>query len=443
MADQNGYIDHEDQDRQNKTQNDFTDRDLPAAHDPHGKDVDDLFAVDHPLDLSFTKDKNYGNRAGAMGGYASDNDKPRVLTKQSIDELSGSISISDGSIVAKMQQIKKPDDDYSLQGSGAKQNRSMTGRVKRILTSDMKGDRSKMNDSQSTFLGNNPSFRQQIDCLSNLQHNRYDRQSTRKRRSITPMSLNYDDKLRLKSPTNAQRDGKNATLTTAANNGERTIQIAPGDQQTINNRKEKLQIYNEIDREWFNPDKPTNPMLFIDNEKQKVIINPGVPYISTSQNEIFERRIQLNKKEHLNKINPFIAAPEEEGEKSIYEGKKEESYIQCMYDPYQLKTTYLVKKVEEIEFDSDDEDAIILAQQPYETVMQTGFKDYLNHLNTKFLARRSDIIVSSTLSVTLTPEDDGFRPTHFAEIEDFEIWEYVMKRQEYRALKIQSNAIKS
>jgi len=42
--------------------------------------------------------------------------------------------------------------------------------------------------------------------------------------------------------------------------------------------------------------------------------------------------------------------------------------------------------------------------------MQTGFKDHLNHLSTKFIARRSDIIVSSTLSITLTPQDDGFVP---------------------------------
>ena len=32
-----------------------------------------------------------------------------------------------------------------------------------------------------------------------------------------------------------------------------------------------------------------------------------------------------------------------------------------MYDAFQLKTNYRVKKVEEIDFDSDDEDAIILA----------------------------------------------------------------------------------
>jgi hypothetical protein len=35
-------------------------------------------------------------------------------------------------------------------------------------------------------------------------------------------------------------------------------------------------------------------MDYIDNNKQKVLINPGVPYVSTSQNEIFERRIMKN-----------------------------------------------------------------------------------------------------------------------------------------------------
>ena len=109
-----------------------------------------------------------------------------------------------------------------------------------------------------------------------------------------------------------------------------------------------------------------------------------------------------------------------------------------MHNPYQLKMEYKVKKVVEIEFDSDDEDAVVLAQQPFETVMGTGFQDYLNHLSTKFLARRSDIIVTSTLSLTLTPEDDGYVPTHFALIDEAGIWEYVMKRQEYRAMAIQS-----
>jgi len=74
--------------------------------------------------------------------------------------------------------------------------------------------------------------------------------------------------------------------------------------------------------------------------------------------------------------------------------------------------------------------------------MQTGFNNYLNHLSTKFIARRSDIIVSSTLSITLTPVDDGFVPTAFALINEDELAEYVLRRQEYRSMQVLSNTLK-
>jgi len=51
-----------------------------------------------------------------------------------------------------------------------------------------------------------------------------------------------------------------------------------------------MKVYEEIDRNWFQLDKPTNPLDYIDKKRHKVIINPGVPYVSTSQNEIFEKR---------------------------------------------------------------------------------------------------------------------------------------------------------
>ena len=134
-------------------------------------------------------------------------------------------------------------------------------------------------------------------------------------------------------------------------------------------KKEKLRVYDEIDRDYFKKTKPSNPLEFIDTDKLKVMINPGVPYISTSQNEIFERRIKENEKELYNKINQFIAAPKNDIEVGIYEGAEEEAYIESAYLAYQLKTQYKHKQVEEIAWDSDDEDALILAQQPYETVM--------------------------------------------------------------------------
>lgn len=85
---------------------------------------------------------------------------------------------------------------------------------------------------------------------------------------------------------------------------------------------------------------------------------------------------------------------------------------------------------------------MILAEQPYETAMSTGFKDFLSHLSTKFVARRSDIIVSSTLSITLTPQDDGIVPTSFAQIEKTQIDKFIELKEEFRALKVVSNEIK-
>ena len=84
----------------------------------------------------------------------------------------------------------------------------------------------------------------------------------------------------------------------------------------------QIKLYGEIDRNFFSTEKPTNPMEYIDNDKQKVHINPGVPYVSTSQNEIFERRILLNQKEQLHQINPMITRvkTEVELERGPYSG---------------------------------------------------------------------------------------------------------------------------
>lgn len=90
----------------------------------------------------------------------------------------------------------------------------------------------------------------------------------------------------------------------------------------------------------FTSNMPTNPVDFMNNAKQKSIINPGVPYVSTSQHEIFEIRNLRNAKLEHNKQSQFIAPPEDDTEKGLYEGKKEESYIVCMHDPYQLKMEY-------------------------------------------------------------------------------------------------------
>ena len=91
-----------------------------------------------------------------------------------------------------------------------------------------------------------------------------------------------------------------------------------------------------------------------------------------------------------------------------------------------------IKKAEEFVFEDEDDDLLILQRQPYETVMSIGHNDYLDHDSTKFFARRSDIIVSSTMSITFMPVDD-FKKINFSEIGAEEIKQWVDLKQAYRA----------
>lgn len=160
---------------------------------------------------------------------------------------------------------------------------------------------------------------------------------------------------------------------------------------------------------------------------------------------MFELRLNMNEAEMLKKQNAFIAVNKDEddvpqADDSEYEEKIEELSLAQLFEPYQLKTCYKIKNVDEINWEmEEDEDALVLAEQPFETAMQVGFGDYLNHLNTKFRARRSDIIVSSTLSITLTPIESLVSPTHFCTITSEEKDLYVQQRNKYRALSILSN----
>jgi hypothetical protein len=114
-------------------------------------------------------------------------------------------------------------------------------------------------------------------------------------------------------------------------------------------------------------------------------------------------------------------------------------YIQPYFDPYQLKTCYEIRHEEQVEFDSDDEDCLILALQPFDTVMNVGYGHLLSHIPTKFRARRSDIIVSSTLSITLTPSDGDYKCKDHALMTAVELSQWCDKRSEFRAQSVYNN----
>lgn len=316
-----------------------------------------------------------------------------------------SLSLSDESIARKINELDEQNaiedespfdrtDEKNLKNSRFQrkqtkihQSKEINQTFKRMLTVGFKKEKDdkNMNETQSTFLGNQPSVKHQIDIFSNF-HNGKDAKKIKKQ--ISEAEKEKDSRqLQVGGPQTAVlRDQNNSKLN-----------------EQVKIKHDKQNLIAEIDKNYFTTEKPQDPIEFINAMTEKSAINPGVTYESTSQKEIFEIRNKLRQKEYLSSKNPFIAPPEDENDVGLYEGKQEESYIHVRFEAYQLKTLYRVKDVEEVDIGSDDEDAVVLQPQPYETTMSIGFKDYLNHLTTKFIARRSDIIVSSTLSITLTP----------------------------------------
>ena len=108
-----------------------------------------------------------------------------------------------------------------------------------------------------------------------------------------------------------------------------------------------------------------------------------------------------------------------------------------MYKAFQHKCCYQILAKEEVEFDEDDDDALILALQPFDTVMSIGYGHLLTHKPVKFVARRSDIIVSSTLSITLTPADSDYRVLDKALLTPDQTAIWCDKRCEYRGMNVQ------
>ena len=97
--------------------------------------------------------------------------------------------------------------------------------------------------------------------------------------------------------------------------------------------------------------------------------------MGTSVDEILEIRSQVNEAEFLQEDNKFLLAKyfldKQSGEEPIQDDDDE--YIKPQHDPYQLKTVYGITQDEEFEPYSDDEEAVQLELQPFDTATSIGF----------------------------------------------------------------------
>lgn len=69
--------------------------------------------------------------------------------------------------------------------------------------------------------------------------------------------------------------------------------------------------YDDFDKGVFSM-KRNDPYNMFDRKKQKITINPGVPYVSTSENDIFELRIKKEKKDNTGKFVKTVEAVQED-----------------------------------------------------------------------------------------------------------------------------------
>ena len=76
--------------------------------------------------------------------------------------------------------------------------------------------------------------------------------------------------------------------------------------ETHAKKKEMKKIYDDVDETFLAGDKPKDPFEIVDRRTQKIDINPGVPYKSTSHDEVFELRAKLVQERALAEKNKFL-----------------------------------------------------------------------------------------------------------------------------------------
>ena len=147
-------------------------------------------------------------------------------------------------------------------------------------------------------------------------------------------------------------------LSLGKRSGRGPTSVLSGKHQTKNKQK-AIELYKKIDDTFLDKSKKDAHKV-IDKKTQKIEINPGIPYVSTSQDAVFEIRNARNARMLGRQVNQYIAVPPDKDVDDEL-SEPENVYIRPKGQPYQLKNCYTIIEKQEIVFDDDDEDALILA----------------------------------------------------------------------------------
>lgn len=98
------------------------------------------------------------------------------------------------------------------------------------------------------------------------------------------------------APTTARNDEKESKI---GQEGKQVSKLVLAGETHDNKKKVFLNAISDVEQSFLNHQKPKNPYDYIDNRLQKIQINPGMPYMGASVDEIFEIRNQVNEAQFL------------------------------------------------------------------------------------------------------------------------------------------------
>ena len=89
-------------------------------------------------------------------------------------------------------------------------------------------------------------------------------------------------------------------------------------------------------------------------------------------------------------------------------------FVRSGFQAYQQKAFFGVKEDStDPDTDSSDEAVLYLKEQPYITASNIAYKELLRQVAIEELARRTDILITSTLSLSVFPKDKRMISKHF------------------------------
>lgn len=113
------------------------------------------------------------------------------------------------------------------------------------------------------------------------------------------------------------------------------------------------------------------------------------------------------------------------------------TYIRKVHEPYQIKNFYQIQEDSSdlLTESSENEDDLAAEEQPYMTACRIGYKHQTKQLYTKEMCKRSDIMITSTISMSLFPKDQRMIEQHMrVYMDELQMIDFVDEKNAFQSM---------